>query len=88
MSRLQVGNLAMYIPTGDTVTLVAYLGVEADFDGKLWDNVWHIKSNKFMVTNDTNNLTMEGMCSAQYLMPLGDEESKKKFEKEKELEIV
>lgn len=78
----------MYIPTGDIVLLVAFIGVDTDNNGAVWDNVWHIKLNRFLVAEDTNNLIMEGRCSAIYLLPLGDKQTQDELAKEKELEDV
>lgn len=84
MSRLQVGGLALYTPTGDTVFLEEYIGADSDNNDKQWFDVWHIKSDKFMVANDTNDLIMEGRCSAMYLMPLGDKQTQDELAKELE----
>lgn len=88
MSRLQVGGLAVYIPTGDVVTLLQYIGRDCDHNGNWFDNVWRIKANRFLVANDTNNLIMQGSCSTIYLMLLGDQQTQSEFKKEKEMENV
>lgn len=87
MSRLQVGGLAVYTITGDIVSLEEYIGRDCDHNGNWFNDVWHVKANRFLVAEDTNRLVMEGRCSAKYLLPIGDQQTQDELRKE-ELENV
>lgn len=82
--RLQKGAFAMYIPNGMICELIKNHGRGYCADVH-YSEIWEIKFKSRVVTFE-GNLKMQGYCPHFELMPLGDEESKKQFEKEKELE--
>lgn len=83
--RLQEGGLALITHSdfkeniGRCVTLGKFVG---DYFGEGID-YWAIYADDIMTNNGVFNRSAH---QEKYLMPLGDEESKKQFEKEKELE--
>lgn len=97
MSRLQVGGLALVIAdkfednVGLVVTLNSFKGYQDSYNGFAYNDGWRVsgvnqKLQAMCPKTGVVKVIDEAITSAKNLMPLGDEESKKQFEKEKELE--
>lgn len=88
-SRLTAGGYALIINSvhleniGRTVKLISYYGYGNNISYGYCDDLWVVEPDDLVRTKGSLDFyTMP----AKNLMPLGDEESKKQFEKEKELE--
>lgn len=82
MSRLQVGGLALYIPNGLQCELLEFCGSGVLGDKEHYNKIWKIRFNQHIVTDDTNNLRMQGYCPEHELLPLGDKQTQDQFKKE------